>query len=254
MLERLSVTVYVFLAWSVPVSTVFLHGTSVAALQQGAASKETADQDSEAKKTPGGATAAKKAAVRARAAKKKADRGGATKKAAAKATATGLVMDPPIVCKSIDGYEDYEPLPGAAQTSDEKLLVYIKPSGYQTEKVEKGYQSHLTADGEVRRRGEKAILRQKKKLLEYKPVYASPERVIFLKQTVSLKGLTPGDYDLTIILHDELGKGATTTQIVKFKIIPSLHPSKVKEPPMPNELDALYAPFMDFEIPGDDDE
>ncbi len=78
--------------------------------------------------------------------------------------------------------------------------------------------------------------------------------MIYLRQTVSLKGLAPGDYELTIILHDELGKGATATQVVKFKIIPALDPRKVKEPPMPNELDALYAPFMDFEIPGDDDE
>ena len=163
------------------------------------------DQDTEAKKTPKGATAAKKAAGRAKTAKKKADRGGVTKKVAAKAT--GLVMDPPIICKSIDGYEDYTPLPGAAQTADEKLLVYIRPTGYQTEKVEKGYQSHLTADGEFAG-AEKAILRQKKKLLEYKPIYETLERVIFLKQTVSLKGLTPGDYELTIILHDELGKGS----------------------------------------------
>ena len=163
-------------------------------------------------------------------------------------------MAPPIVCKSIDGYEDYEPLPGAAQTSDEKLLVYIRPTGFQIEKVEKGYQSHLTADGEVRRRGEKTILRQKKKLLEYKPVYETFERVIYLKQSVSLKGLAPGDYELTIILHDELAKGATVTQVVKFKIIPAVDPRKVKETPPPHELDTLYSPFLDFEIPGDDDE
>ena len=252
MLERLSVTVYLFLAWSVPVSTVVLHATSAAALQQGAATKETSDQDTEAKKTPEGATEGKKAAGRTKAAKKKADRGSSTKKAAPKAT--GLEMAPPIVCKSIDGYEDYEPLPGAAQTSDEKLLVYIRPTGYQTEKVEKGYQSHLTADGEVRKRGEKAILRQKKKLLEYKPIYETISRVIFLKQTVSLKGLAPGDYELTIILHDELAKGATATQVVKFKIIPALDPRKVKEPAEPHELDRLHAPFMDIDVPDPDDE
>ena len=38
-------------------------------------------------------------------------------------------MTPGIVCRSIDGYEDYELLPEAAQTSEEKLLVYFRPSG-----------------------------------------------------------------------------------------------------------------------------
>jgi hypothetical protein len=251
--ERLSTPFFPLVAWTVLVCTLVMNGTSVAVEQQGAASKESSDQGTQATKTPDGAAAGKKKTGRASAAaKKKADRAGASKNAPAKAT--GLEMAPPIVCRSIDGFEDYKPLPGAAQTSDEKLLVYIRPTGYHTEKVEKGYQSHLTADGEVRRRGEKKVLRQKKKLLEYKPVYETPERVIYLKQSVSLKGLEPGDYELTIILHDELAKGATATRVVKFKIIPPLDPRKVKEPPEPHELDTLYSPFMDFDVPDPDDE
>jgi hypothetical protein len=247
--KRLTIAAYIFLATSVPFSSAGPAGTS----GQEAPSKEASKEDPPPKKSPDGPSAPKKSPGRGKAAKKKSDQGGAAKKSDSRDSS--LDMEPGIVCKTIDGYEDYEPLPGAAQTSDEKLLVYIRPSGFQTEKVEKGYQAHLTLDGEVRKRGAKPILRQKKKLLDFKPLYATPPRFLYLKQTVSLKGLAPGDYDLTIILHDELGKGPTATQVVKFKVIPPLDPSKVeeeKEPPPPHVLDSLYAPFLEFEP--DDDE
>ena len=135
-------------------------------------------------------------------------------------------------------------MPGAAQTSDEKLLIYIRPTRYKIEKVEKGYQAHLTTDGEIRKSGEKTVLRQKKKLL-HKLLYTNADEHIYLKQSISLKGFAPGNYELTIILHDELAQGATATQVVKFKIIPAFDPSKVKEAAPSNEL---------IEIPGPDHE
>ena len=141
-----------------------------------------------------------------------------------------------------------------AQTAEEKLLVYIRPFGFQTEKVDAGHQAHLTADGEIRKRGEKAILRQKKKLLEYKPVTPTPPSFIYLKNSISLKGLTPGDYDLTIILHDQIAKGAPASQIIKFKVIPPKYPPKEKEPTQPHVLDSLYAPFLDVFEPDNDDD
>src|SRR5690348_16508282 len=38
----------------------------------------------------------------------------------------GLRMSRAVVCRTINGYEDYEPLPDAAQTSEEKLLIYFR--------------------------------------------------------------------------------------------------------------------------------
>ena len=146
------------------------------------------------------------------------------------------------------------------QTAEEKLLVYARPLGYQTEKVDKGYQAHLTADGEIRKKGEKTVLRQKKKLLDYKPVNQVPPRLIYLKHSISLKGLAPGDYELTIIVHDELAKGATATQIVKFTVIPPKDPAKaakaakkakVRPRNPPSEMDSMYAPFLDW-MPDDE--
>ena len=120
-----------------------------------------------------------------------------------------LRMSPGIVCRWINGYEDYEPLPGAAQTSDEKLLVYLRPLGYMTEMVDGKYQAHLSPDFEIRKRGEKKILLQKRRMYEYKPRTPQPPRLVYLKNVISVKGLAPGDYDLTIILHDEIADGSS---------------------------------------------
>jgi hypothetical protein len=139
---------------------------------------------------------------------------------------TRLRMSPGIVCKSIDGYENYERLPGAAQTSDEKLLVYVRPLGFETELVDGEYQAHLVPDIQIRKRGEKAILRQKKKAFEYKPRSRERPRLIYLKNVISLKDLPPGEYDLNIILHDEVAKGPPATQVVRFRIIPAADPRK----------------------------
>jgi hypothetical protein len=143
---------------------------------------------------------------------------------------SSLWMTKAVVCESIDGYEDYEPLPGAALTSDEKLLVYFRPLGFKSAHVGESYQAHLTQDGEIHRRGEKTILRKKSKLIDYtSDKYPQPVFNLYLRDTISLRGLKPGDYDLIIILHDEVAKGATATQVVKFRVIPAADPKAVQE-------------------------
>jgi hypothetical protein len=220
--------------------------------EQDRAPAKSSDQKPSAKQAQTGGAARKKAALRAATAKKKADRSRTSTKKPDRGTE--LAMEPGIVCKSIDGYQDYQRLPGAAQTSDEKLLVYIRADGFQIEKVDKGVEGHLTADGEVRKRGEKAVVRQKKKMLDYKPKATTYPQLVYLKAAISLKGLAPGDYDLTIILHDEIAKGSSASQVIKFKVIPPKDPRNEKEPrPPPGELDSLYAPFLDFPGPDDDD-
>jgi hypothetical protein len=140
-------------------------------------------------------------------------------------------MSRAVVCKSIDGYENYKPLLGAAQTSDEKLLIYYRPVRYKIELVDGYYRAHLVQDNEIRKRGRKEIVRQKKKVVEYEPKVKDYPGPIFIRNTISLKGLEPGDYDLTIILRDELDRSAPPSrQIVKFKVIPPLDPRTGKAP------------------------
>jgi hypothetical protein len=244
-----------------PVMTVLWLGATATLAADAGAGVDLGQQAPPSSSSPGpsgpppaaqsGTVARKKASLHATTPKKKADRNRTSKKKPDRDT--GLTLGPGIVCKSIDGFEDYEPLPGAAQTSDEKLLVYLRADGFQTQKVDKGVEGHLTADGEVRKHGEKAVLRQKKKLLEYKPKVTSYNQSLYLKAAISLKGLAPGEYDLTIILHDEIAEGSSASQVINFKVIPPKGPRKEKETRPPHELDSLYLPFLDVMVPNDDD-
>jgi hypothetical protein len=146
------------------------------------------------------------------------------------AKAGGPRMARAVVCRTIDGYENFVPLPDAAQTSEEKLLVYYRVVRCKFEYVDGYYRGHLTQDNEIRKRATKKVLREKRKLVDYEPKGKEPLRQIYIKNTISLKGLEPGDYELTIILHDEVDKDAPPTkQIVKFKVIPVLDAKKAVE-------------------------
>jgi hypothetical protein len=130
-----------------------------------------------------------------------------------------LGMTPAVVCETIEGYEDYRPLPGASLTSDEKLLVYYRPLGYRVEQEGPSFRLRLTQDGQIRRRGEKAVLQKKAKLLDYEVKAKAPPGPIYLRNMISLKGLKPGEYDFDIILHDEVGAGPPAMQTVPFRVV-----------------------------------
>jgi hypothetical protein len=156
-------------------------------------------------------------------------------RSADQASENPLRMSRGVVCRDIDGFEAYDPLPGAALTSDEKLLVYYRPAGYTTALIDGYYRAHFTQDAQVRKRGEKAVLRHKKNLLDYYPRSEYPPQNIYLRNTISLKGLAPGDYDLTIILRDELAKGPPAMQVVKFRVIPAQDPLKTDDAKPPTD-------------------
>lgn len=142
-------------------------------------------------------------------------------KPAVDAGTPALTMTPAVACVSIAGFEDYEPLPGAALSSDEKLLVYYRPLRYRTEADGSGKHIHLVQDGQIRRRGEKKVLMFKARMLDYEWKSNDPELPVYLRNTVALKGLKPGDYDYDIILRDLLAPGTPTArQTLAFKVVP----------------------------------
>ena len=143
------------------------------------------------------------------------------------APAPKLTMTPGIVCETVTGYEDYEKRKDAVLTRDEKLLVYYEPNGYDYALKDNEYRVHLVQDARIRRRGEKKVLQAKDKLLEYKGKFKEPPLNLYLSNVISLKALPPGDYDLEIILHDELSKAPPTSQIVPFRVKPV---EEAKEP------------------------
>jgi hypothetical protein len=130
-------------------------------------------------------------------------------------------MTPAVACTSIAGYEDYERLPGAALTSDEKLLVYYRPLHYLVAREGATNHIHLVQDGQIRRRGEKKVLMSKKALLDYDWKSQDPPLTVYLRNTVALKGLKPGDYEYDILLTDRLASGAPMArQSLPFKVVP----------------------------------
>jgi len=134
-----------------------------------------------------------------------------------------------VVCKHVQGYEDYEALPNAELTSDDKLLVYFRPRHFKIKPTGEKFEAHFTQEGKIRRRGEKTVVWQKAKLLDYNPKADTREMPIFLKNSISLKGIKPGEYQLEITLRDEVGKSVPAVKTVDFKIVPTKTTEKDKE-------------------------
>jgi hypothetical protein len=132
----------------------------------------------------------------------------------------GLRMTRAVACRSIDGYENYEVLPDAALTSEEKLQVYYQPLGYKVVTRGKDYVAHFTQDGQIRRKGETLVLRRKKNILDFEAKGDMPPDHIFIKNSVPLKGFPPGEYQYDIILRDENSPRSVSIQSLEFKIIP----------------------------------
>jgi hypothetical protein len=135
-------------------------------------------------------------------------------------------LSAPVACKEVRGFEDYEPLPDAALTADEKLLVYLRPRHYKVTREGSKYVAHLTQDGRIRRRGEKAVLWSKKNLLDYKAETDTPPGPIYLRNTVALKGLKPGEYDFEITLYDKIGQSAPAVRTLPFRVVAAPAPEK----------------------------
>jgi hypothetical protein len=175
--------------------------------------------------------------------------GGATSfgQDAKKANRASLEMSKAVVCKKVEGYEKFVPMPDAAVTSEDKLLVYYRPTNFKVEPVDKPrpghrYRAKFAQDGRVRRKGEKTVLSKKDLILEYEPFFETPLERIYLVNTVGLKGLPPGDYEYDVILHDGLDEGSTTTQTVAFTIIPIPKVDPVPKKDEPDEPESSPGP------------
>jgi hypothetical protein len=131
---------------------------------------------------------------------------------------TQLKMSKAVACSKVTGYEQYEPIEDATLTADDKLMVYYKPFNFQVERKGALYRAHLTQDARIRKRGEKAVLQRKDNMMTYKPENKSESMNLYVANTISVKGLSPGEYDLEIILHDRIGEARTATQVLPFRI------------------------------------
>ena len=142
------------------------------------------------------------------------------RKPGADAAESRLSMTRAVVCLSVKGYEDYVKRPEASLTADEKLLIYYRPRNFAIERDGEDYSAHLVQDARIRRRGEKAILLAKAKLVEFIPKGPAPPSNKYMTNWISVADLKPGDYDLDIILHDVVAGSRPITQTVQFTVVP----------------------------------
>jgi hypothetical protein len=141
-----------------------------------------------------------------------------------------LSMSEAVACSAIKGYGQYVPIPDATITADEKLLLYYEPQNFTVEKKGDAYHLHLVQDIRVRKRGDKQVIWSKEKFADYDADTPGPYPVICMRGTVALKGLKPGDYDIDIILHDELGPKSTAQQVLRFTVKPTPPPETEPAP------------------------
>ena len=134
---------------------------------------------------------------------------------------TALAMTPAVACLSIDSQGNYEPLPGAALSNEEKLVIYYRPINYQLEHDGTNYHIHLVQDGLLRARGKKKVLQTKTNMIDEDWKGRQPLSFVYMRSLVSLKGMPPGEYEFEIILRDLLAPGEPTArQTLSFRIVP----------------------------------
>jgi hypothetical protein len=146
-----------------------------------------------------------------------------------------LTMTKPVLCLKVHGFASFEPLPAATLTADDKMMVYYEPSGYKIERTKDGYRASFAQDGRIRKKGSKDPIWKKEKMIEYEPKSMTPPYRIFMRSDLSIKGLPPGDYELDLVLHDQLAKDASATRTVAFKVVPAPDDVEVKREETPKK-------------------
>lgn len=134
-------------------------------------------------------------------------------------TADSLTMSDPIACKSIKGFDDYEPLENATIGPDEKLLIYTRVNGHTVKPAKNDkYQVHLIQDVNVRKKGQKRVIWGRKKIIDFMGESIDPSERIYLGTTIGIKGIAPGEYQAELILTDAFDTDHTTRQVLDFKV------------------------------------
>lgn len=146
-----------------------------------------------------------------------------------------FAVSTPVVCRQINGYEDYEALAVAELSPDDKLLLYFRPLHYKSRRVGDHFEAHFTQDAKVRRVGQKAPVWSKTNLMDFTAKHESLPEYVFLRNAISLKGYKPGAYELEMTVHDRVGMGSPVIKTVAFRVTAaasaeSRPPSKTETP------------------------
>ncbi|RUL83774.1 hypothetical protein [Tautonia sociabilis] len=134
----------------------------------------------------------------------------------------------PVLCLSARGFRDFVPREVPELTRDEKLQIYYEPFNYTIIRVEEGkgddarvsYRAHLTQDARLRKAGESRVLQEHREAIDYQPESEHPPVSTFMLYLAELKQFPPGDYEVDLVLRDELAEGRPETKrTVAFSVV-----------------------------------
>lgn len=124
-----------------------------------------------------------------------------------------------VVCESVNGYRDYVQRDPPELTRDEKLLLYYEIDNAAYEKEGGTYRVNLLQDARIYRKGKKNAVWKKDAMARYNGKSEMPPDGIYMMNTIELKRLEPGVYEVEIVLHDKLGGGEPVTERLEFTVI-----------------------------------
>lgn len=153
-----------------------------------------------------------------------------------------LAMTPAIACLAIRGYEDYDVRDEPAIENEEKLLLYFKTKNQTIQRAGSKYKVHLVEDVKVRRKGEKAILWSRDKIVSYQVSSEQRPENLYIATTLAFKGIPAGEYEAELILHDRLTKEATASQVFQFRIKPAAASTPPAKPGKPRNKTRADSP------------
>ncbi len=112
----------------------------------------------------------------------------------------------PILCETIRRFRDFDKREEPLFVVGEKLQIYIEPFNYfiVRDQETKRYRAHLTIDLKLRIKGQESVYRSLNRVVDYETTTENPPTPLYLGAGVVLEGLRPGDFEVELILRDEI--------------------------------------------------
>lgn len=121
-----------------------------------------------------------------------------------------------VMCRSIQGYGQYVPIPAKRVKAGTEVFFYIEPENLFTNRHDNMYQVWFTQDMIVLSATDE-VLMEKRDALTFNYTTKSPVLDIFATNTLTLGPVPPGIYRYKVIVKDRL-RNAETTEILTFEV------------------------------------
>ncbi len=118
----------------------------------------------------------------------------------------------------VDGYGDIIPLQSPSIPQGSALILYFEPTNWRTVMTQELYRFHIAQDILLENAAGEPLFQQEG-FLQFKRDTTQPTMDLFVKNTVNLGALPPGDYRIKGVLHDVYAEAQVPFEI-PFSITP----------------------------------